>query len=549
MKSILEFGECLRIILSSLNMTYNQLARGINVDPSLVSRWVNNKRVPSYNSNHIQNIAKFISNSITNVQQKQSITEAIHMLNRNKKNDKFKKIEDILENILLVGQEYSIANKKNTEDKTNSPYFGTGFSEKEFILASGDNTLSSEDKINMHSYWSCNECVIVGEQYVLSSVADILYKASKMNGRHSEPILITLNNGVELFLYNQVFSNLIEKYFIKVLENDWKIVISLLLRDDKKSNIKTIKFIQKFAKYENFKIFYFKESSPHIRGTDVIIVPEIGAIVCLCFLDYIGYSFDSAFYFKNQKAINMLLYYYYKSIAYYSPLIVDRFNSRDIFFCKSKAENLNRLGNRYLYSNSIDSLTMPTGLYEKYLRMSSPTKTEFEKKVRYQNNSLQTFDFGKKNCLYKNIYIREDIENLIAKRDFLLVDGYHVQLKSKLDQNDIIEYINNIIYLLKKYDNYEIALISKKSKNILPGFCFETKGISSLLISTINPLENTYSNVLKNQKSSFSFLINEPVIVKSINDLFIEAWEAIPEVNKNKNNIIAWLENSLNNLL
>ncbi|TAH60404.1 MAG: XRE family transcriptional regulator, partial [Gottschalkiaceae bacterium] len=80
MKSCLEFGECLKLIVSSLNITYNQLARGINVDPSLVSKWINNKRVPPYNSNHIQNIAKFISSTVSSSQQERNINEVMKMI-------------------------------------------------------------------------------------------------------------------------------------------------------------------------------------------------------------------------------------------------------------------------------------------------------------------------------------------------------------------------------------------------------------------------------------------------------------------------------------
>ncbi len=550
MESVLEFGECLKIMLSPLNITYNQLARGINVDPSLVSRWINNKRVPPYNSNHVQNIAKFISNSIANDQQEQSITEVIYMFNSNKKNDKFKSIEDRLENILLVGQEYSIERRKNIAVKINSKYYEANFSEKEFVLASsGSDILSNNDDINVSNYMLCNECVVVGQKHVLSSIIDVLDKASKTNGEHSEPILITLNNGAELFLYNQDFYNLIESLIIRILDSNWKIVITLLLKDNIKATLRAIGFIQKFIKYENFRVYYFNDVSPYTRGTDVVIVPKIGAIVCLCFLDYSLYSIGNAFYFKSQKAIDALLYHYYKSISYSSPLIVDRFYSRDVFFCKSKAENMGRLGNTYLYSKGIDSSTVPMRLYEKYLKILSSTKAELDKKAKYHENSLQTFNFSVKACTYKNIYIKEDIENLIAKRNFLLVDGYPISLKQNLDKIDIIEYINNVIYLLKKHDNYEIALISKKSKNILPNFFFETKGLNSLYISTSNSLESTNVNTSRNQKLAFSFLINEPVIVRSVNELFIDAWEVIPKINKDKKNVIAWLENSLNNLL
>lgn len=64
------FGECLRLLLLALDISNNRLAKGINVDASLVSRWLHEQRIPSYNSDHLENIAVFLSENILNSLQK-----------------------------------------------------------------------------------------------------------------------------------------------------------------------------------------------------------------------------------------------------------------------------------------------------------------------------------------------------------------------------------------------------------------------------------------------------------------------------------------------
>jgi len=69
----LEFGECLDYLLKTLGISINRLAKAINVDNSLANRWVNGKRVPTYNSLYIEDITNFLADNIKNSIQINSI--------------------------------------------------------------------------------------------------------------------------------------------------------------------------------------------------------------------------------------------------------------------------------------------------------------------------------------------------------------------------------------------------------------------------------------------------------------------------------------------
>lgn len=543
MEFFLDFGEVLKIILSSLDINYNQLAKGINVDPSLISKWANNKRIPPYNSDYIKNISIFISRSITSKQQKQNISKTIDMLYKSKDLIPLE-LEDKIKSILLIGQSYSIENRKKAKSEIDMKYY-KGKNEK-LELGSSNLLLANDSNLVVSSCAICNECILSGENKILSSILEVLDKASKINGTHLDPILITLNSNEILFKHNIEFYNYAKKILIEVLNNNWKVIINFLLTDDKKSILKTINFISAFVVYENFKIYYFNKGDLNNKGVDVILVPTIGSIVCL--LDYGIPTYSDAFYFKNSKIINMLLSHYYMLVSYSSPLIMNRFYSVNSFFCKIKAENMGNLGNRYFYNKSIDSATIPLSLFNKYLKLLNLNKLEFDKRIKYHKNKIETFESRLQNYSFKSIYLKEDVEDFILCKKSLTVYGHNIPLEDSFYKQDIIEYVNHIIFLLEKYDNYEISIISKKNKNILPSFFFETNGVSSLFVNMYNYIENIELEETKIQKPAFSYLLKEPVLVKAVNEHFLDVWESIPIIYKSKKHIIFWLKSTLNSL-
>ena len=71
------FGECLKKLLKIMNLKGGTLAKGINVDPSLVYKWLRNERVPSYSSSYIDSIADFLMKCIINSFQHTKIANAL----------------------------------------------------------------------------------------------------------------------------------------------------------------------------------------------------------------------------------------------------------------------------------------------------------------------------------------------------------------------------------------------------------------------------------------------------------------------------------------
>ena len=61
----------------ALDISMNQLSKAINVDSSLVSRWVSGKRIPAYNTIYIDSITEYFSRNIKNSFQEQNLNKVL----------------------------------------------------------------------------------------------------------------------------------------------------------------------------------------------------------------------------------------------------------------------------------------------------------------------------------------------------------------------------------------------------------------------------------------------------------------------------------------
>jgi len=177
MSVYIPFGECLKRILCILDISINRLAKAINVDNSLVNRWVNGKRIPAYNTPYIDSITDFVARNIRNSFQVQQIDELYAEICN--LYDSEYPIKDKIRILLQEAQGYSIEHRKREKarNKENSGIchrIRTEITGKEKAIFD----LSSEDKI------------IIGTENILSAVADLLTAVSELPPENKSSIYI-----------------------------------------------------------------------------------------------------------------------------------------------------------------------------------------------------------------------------------------------------------------------------------------------------------------------------------------------------------------------
>jgi len=530
----LKFGKCLNLVLSTLDINYSKLARAINVDSSLVSRWANDIRIPPYDSNHIDNIVAYISDIVENDSYRLGKLQNLLLVIGGDKCDKNETLKKRLMNLFICSQQFSIEQNKKTKILLSN---GGNNSSKNDYCKSKLMEMGLRDEIKTKSL-SSKDRVINGGENAIEEILDKLDKASKLDGWLSEPILFNLGGSIDGILNSKEIVKKFKNILKKLLDNSWQIVFNVFLYEDNVRTIKVLNFVRELINYRNFSMYYFRGNSPSDPVTEMVILPKISAFIY--FRNDPFAQIDTSFYFESNSTIEMFVKSYYELIIYSVPLITARLNNKnkydEIYF-----GNEFKFGDRFMYGEMINDLNISMNTYEKFLYDLEYTCEEFNYRLSGHEKKLKMFEYQIKYYNYKDIYIKEDVEKFLM--DMAFQDKpFFKNSTLKPNKNYIVEYLNNTIFNLKNYDNYKIGLIDDKPEENYQDYKFLIKGRNFLMIDTNNRYDDFSSELASD------FLIDEPMIVQAHKDYFNNLWDKLPSNNKNKKNVIEWIQSQIDKI-
>lgn len=532
----IKFGECLKFLLSTLDISINRLSKAINVDSSLVNRWIHGKRIPSYGTPYIDGISEYLSNNVYNTFQRQSINELF--LNVCEDNELTYNIKEKIKKLLLESQGYSIVSKKK-EGKESNNFSANKEKTPKFIDKNqydiiSENTTLNTDNITHFSSLSKEDKIIFGSENVLAASISLLEAAAKKQCRDSNTIYVTYNN--DRYLESYPNNSLINwrNALLKAINNGWNVVTLLKLNNNTDRTIEFINLAKPLIQTGKFVTYYIKKYDSFATGEEVIIIPKIG--VLSCFSNNLSSEVCSAFYLKNKAAVDVLKNHFINFIRTCAlPLVKNYSDENNIDYYHCLAETEENIGNRFLYKYSFSVLTLPEALYEKLLKRKKLSNDEYLIEFQLYKRRLKAFHSNIHNYEYKDIYLADSIKDLIKHNQYYFYNSTGVEL-IHLETEDIIQYLQNIINLLKTYDNYSIAFIPQNTDGTVRSDTFYcvVKERQAVLLETVK-------NVPEIRLS-----IEEPMLIKAFNDKFKEMWEHIAPVNKDKKEVIAWLQSEIN---
>lgn len=538
----MKFGECLRCLLSILDISIVKLSKAINVDNSLVNRWANEKRTPSYNTNYIENISEYLTNCILNSFQEQHLNELFLKVCGDNKIEMTMK--EKIKKILLQSQGYSIECKKKAlkEGKAQSigkkdvpkhldnyePYCGQRDYINNAIPSRKHNpnflvNLSSEDKI------------ILGYKNILSASISVLQDAVKHRCTDNV-IYISFNS--DRYISSQYDSDLI--YFrsavLKAINSGWNILFLLILSNNVKGITKIMNFIQPLITTGRFNPCYFKKYDFFTTNKEFIIVPEIGALLNLS--SNLHSESDTAFYFRNKVAVDILKNDLITTLAANAESLFKYYRTDNaIEFSNLLIEQEDCVGNRFLYKYDFSTLILSESLYMKLLQKKNLTHDEMLTSLKFYKKRLKSFLSNIHYYKHWDIYSIDCISNLIKYRKLFIYCHNRVETVD-LEVQDIIQLFKSIITLLEKYDNYNIAFMSQNCYNATENYSFwcTVKERKAVLLEAYEHSKNVPKVRLS---------IEEPLTVKAFEEHFYEILGQIAPINKDKNEVISLLQRQI----
>jgi len=531
------FGECLKRLLSALDVSMNRLSKAINVDNSLVNRWIHGERIPPYGTSYIENIADYLSKNVHNTFQINRLNEALQS-DCKCSNDE-DNIEEKIKKLLYESQGYSIEHKSKEKKKLKNKAINMNNAK---LTSASHVNFENENKIeiirnnipdfNTSVELSSNDKIIFGNENIFLAWIYLLENALKQNCNDNKIIYVTFNNSSVDMINNNDKLILLRDHFSLAINNGWKILILVKIDNNIGRTVKFIKFVWPLIETEGLILYNYKKYGIVDAERETYIISGVGALSI--FTNNKTSGIDCAFYLRSKQAVEVLEDYFNVLLKNHTRLLLKKYTKDSyIEYCSFLIEADENIGDRMLYKSTFSTLMIPEDLYKKLLKKIKLSSEEIKNSCGYFKKQKKAFEKSIHHYNYKEIYLADSINNLISTHQFHLYYYFGVKL-IKLETGDIIEILKNIIDIIKKYANYSIAFIHKKiDKSKENDFSCTIKERKALFFEEYNLLDNVMEVRLS---------IEEPIFVKAAEEYFKNTWDHIVPGYKEKAEIIQLLQ-------
>ncbi|WP_353093091.1 helix-turn-helix transcriptional regulator [Tissierella praeacuta] len=528
MTTNVKFGECLSFLLSTLDISMNQLAKAINVDSSLVNRWANGKRIPAYNTVYIESITEYLSKNIKNSFQERYIDE--YFIKVCKTKEFHGDIVEKTKKMLLESQGYSIECKKKEKNQKKNKLIDkkqitNPFNEEQIYSNQHDNinflnqsvSLSDEDKI------------ILGIENIFSAYISLLEIAIEQEYENNKIIYITYNSTSTINDYDKLIH--FRNALLNAIDKGWQVILLLKLDNNVNRIIKLIDFIYPVIITGKINISYYNIYNTYVIYREVFLVSDIGLLSC--FPTVSDTKIDCGFYLRNKTGIDVFTNYLNMILTNHTlPLI--KYQPKYLEYYYDLVESEESIGNRFQYKYCFSMLMLTKNLFEKLLRKKGIPDNEIIIALNIHERRINSFLKNIQNYKYTDIYCIDSIEYLIINKQFHFNYSIGIEIIN-LELQDIVEILQNIIYLLETYDNFNIAFMPKNIDNFLNNidiYC-TVKERQYVLLKTFSSSEDI---------SEIQLSVEEDMVIKSFYEYFKHTMSQISPINKEKEEVIAMLK-------
>ena len=505
----MQFGKCLSELLRVLEISRSKLAKGINVDPSMVSRWITGKRALPPKSNYLELISNYLSDNMINTLQEENIKSIVTHFNIQVSIEDCSNMKEYIHKLLTASQQETEIEHPNNTNKWN----------EHIPEASMSNSYE----------------LILGHSNIVEAGIELLKSALEKPCNSTTPIITTFYTDLDSFGNFENYDIEWNDVLSKVLKKGWNIKKLIRITENMDRNFKIINELKTHFSTGRYDPYYINKYCFIDRAIDYIIVPTIGTLVCIGSQN--NKRFDSAFLVKDQHTTCIIQGFLMQFFNQSSPLISSKYQTRNVDLASEIAEIEEQNGNRYAFKYGLSIITIPLNIFESYLlsKNRERSKEEITKQILYHEKRLEGFYKQVENYKYYDICSKKSIEEMIN------FGNYHCY---KIKISIVLEHLKNVVYMLEKHDNYQIALLNDNQIKNVEGITCMIKDSHGVLMQNHNLLKQ----VSCNNNKEISISIYEPIIVNAFKNYFMDLWNEIPSVNKKKPAVISWFKEKIKSI-
>lgn len=502
------FGECLSLLLSALDMSANRLSRAINVDGSLISRWIRGERIPSYRSNYIEAIAGYLEQNVLHSLQSQQIDRLCSQIFGEIRHED--SMKDKIRKLLLEAQGYSLESRKQAEKKKSSP-------RKQSAVPY--TSLSSDNK------------VISGQRQISALALSMMEAAASRSAGRTDAIRLSLLHAVGLFPTQSDLARLGD-ILTAAIHNGWSIICLIHMDRNIERLVRLIDFASRLVPTGHFTPFLLRGNDAANMGRELLIVPGEGALSCLA--TSASGEIDQAFLMKDQAAIDVFSDYFHTLQTTKARAGIDYYpDSQRREYAQGLLASEQAAGKRLVITDMFSMLTLPDALFEKLCAANVPSELQ-QSVLANRRGLVHAFWTNLPHFEHREIYTLEAIEELMHGRKYAFWSEWGMQ-HVHVETADLIQHLHHIIYLLTAHDHFHIALEHRLGSASDPHYYFMMKEHQAIVLGSRQ----------EQQAPEIRGIIREPMLIVAFEQYFADQWESIAPVNKDKESVLHYLQSKL----
>jgi transcriptional regulator with XRE-family HTH domain len=504
------FGEKLSFLIKHFNSSNSKLAKAITVDPSLVSKWVNGRRVPPLNSPYIIQIAEYFIRIPAGEYQQPSLLNLLK--------EEFPELNpDIFDDCVTALIKW-LTSQVASEQSNMNPSIGN----------MPGRSLESHTGFMGHSAGETGYYEFFGGRQGRRQ-AVINFLQAVLDASEPTELLLASQEDIKWIVEDAEFLSQWARMLQEILSRGHRIIIIHTVNRDISQIGAMFNYwipLHLTGKVESY--YYPKYEHPALIKT-VFVARGIAAILSI--VPAQGSDAEYTFQFQDSLVIGLMEQNFQSYLQECLPLVKSFSGDRILDLYNEVIEAKKKPGYFYTLRNDLNSLTMSVNQFSRLIEQSSLTSEEKNERIELHKLCseafLQTIQYNRfrEICPMEAINLQMSENRCMAGSELLPMESV------KLAPEDLQEHLSYIISLLENHENYELILYNNKSP-LMP---------SNISLTFKQDYYAIMSSCDNNPNPPYALLTSEGNILQALEEYFENIYQQIPANNRNK----TWVINKL----
>jgi hypothetical protein len=368
--------------------------------------------------------------------------------------------------------------------------------------------------------------VFRGAQEVIEVAIELITTAG--SPQQGGEILLTFQGVTEIFDKAPMLRQEWWRALRTATEQGWKVTHLRRISEDPVQILAFVEdIIDNISAGSDYNPYYFRQYGALRPPYDILVVPGQGAMQLFATEqpDYV----DAAVYTPDPLFTQTLSGHFRQLLAPSKARpLMKMYTSERLSFYEVITNLELELGGRFCIQPSLSALTRPKSFLSedgKWAQAIKARSSDPAKLLALYRQRAKAFEKQVGEYLFRDICSKRAVERLRDEGEY---DRQGLYLE---DVPERIDHLENVINLLA-LPNYELALVDESQEHLLPLATFAVKPHAVLLDTVPDVQGNPFAQIE----------ITEPKVVQGFSDYFTYVWNEIKEENRNKDRIIAWLQ-------